>query len=98
MRNSNFQSIFAEARKAFGPARDAWPDDSADGSAIDQEKRGINERAKDIRTKRMEDGQQKGEEQKSPEDIRSQDAYSQLSEKNAIIRKYESQPNLKMSE
>lgn len=81
----------AEARKAFGPARDAWPDDSAEGSAIDQEKRGRNERVKDIRTKRMEDGQQNGEVQKSPGDIRSEDAYGQLSEKNAIIRKYEAQ-------
>jgi len=34
----------AEARKAFGPIRDTWLDDSAEGTGIDQEKKGIDER------------------------------------------------------
>ena len=64
----------AEARKAFGSARDAWPDDSAEGGAIDQEKRGTNERLKEVRTIGMEGGQKNAEEQKSLEDIGSEGA------------------------
>ena len=91
LNSSNFQSILAEARKAFGPARDAWLDDSAEGTGIGQEKKETDAKQRLARIQGTETGQNNAKGRKSFEDIDFQDVHAQLSEKNAIIRKYEAQ-------